>query len=31
MMLASLRVGEALGLKWGNIDFENKTIQVKMV
>ena len=29
MILASLRVGEALGLKWENIDFENKTIQVK--
>lgn len=29
MMLASLRVGEVLGLKWENIDFENKNILVK--
>ena len=29
MMLASLRVGEVLGLRWENIDFENKNILVK--
>jgi len=29
MMLASLRVGEALGLKWENIDFENGLLYVE--
>lgn len=29
MMLASLRIGEALGLKWENIDFENKLLYVE--
>lgn len=28
-MFAGLRVGELLALRWENIDFENKTIQVK--
>lgn len=29
MMFAGLRTGEALALRWENIDFENKTIMVK--
>ena len=29
MMFAGLRTGEALALRWENIDFENKTITVK--
>lgn len=28
-MFAGLRVGELLALKWENVDFENKTIQVR--
>jgi len=29
MMFAGLRTGEALALRWNNVDFENKTIQVR--
>ena len=29
MMLASLRIGEALALKWENVNFENKTLKVE--
>lgn len=29
LMFAGLRIGEALALKWKNIDFENKTIKVE--
>ena len=29
MMFAGLRTGEALALRWENIDFENKTIKVR--
>ncbi len=28
-MFAGLRIGEALALKWSNIDFENKTLKVE--
>ncbi len=28
-MFAGLRIGEILALRWGNIDFENKTINVR--
>lgn len=27
-LTTGMRIGEALGIKWGDIDFENKTIQV---
>ena len=29
LMFAGLRIGEALALKWKNIDFNNKTIRVE--
>ncbi len=29
LMFAGLRIGEALALKWSNIDFENKTLKVE--
>lgn len=31
MMFAGLRAGEILELRWENIDFENRTIQVRNV
>ncbi len=28
-MFSGLRIGEALALKWQNIDFENKTLKIE--